>query len=183
MNNFRSSFMRIGLTVITGVIVAANLMVLLRIAGVRTESKLARLGVRLFAMQGVFSGFSTNNTELSLWGLARGPLGGEAYWRELPAAEYFPFKKAEQRKRLLAYRQRREMNRGEHHEIWEQMGRKILARYNRERPGTPISAVALQFISWPSSPDGFYVLQTNALGKRQFWILTDLTGAIRREER
>lgn len=130
---------------------------------------------RALVLHGVFSTFSTNNTEVSVWGLAQGIGTNSPYWKELPTEDYFPFKRPEQRKRLWTSRQRREMSPDTHHDVWEALGTKILTRYNDEHPGTPISAVALQAVSWPGSPQGFYANQAEAIGKRRFWIIKDLS--------
>jgi hypothetical protein len=127
----------------------------------------------LFTLHGVFSTFATNNSELSLWGLVPGGGGTGAYWRELPADEYVPYKRGHQRKLLWAHRQRRELGVPGHQEAWSGMGRRLMARYNREHPGQPITAIALQSVSWPSSPEGFYARQGEAAGRRQFWIIAD----------
>jgi hypothetical protein len=119
----------------------------------------------------VFDRYETQNKELTIWGLAKNRKTGATYWKSLPAQDYFPFTRGERNSRMWASRHYANLGRDGHWEAWQQVGRKILDRYNRRYPEDSISQVAFQLSTWPRSPDGFYALKFQDKVRRRYWII------------
>jgi hypothetical protein len=122
-----------------------------------------------FMLFGVFSFYETNNHELSIWGLATDRVTQQAYWKELPTAEYFPFKAGEQQGRLWASMHYYNLDRAGHWAAWRELGDRILARYNRLHPDDLVGEVAFQNMTWPRSAAGIYARKGQ--GTKQYWVV------------
>ena len=126
-----------------------------------------------FLVFGVFSYYETNNQELTIWGLATNPRTSEAYWKQLPNQNYFPFSRGEQGSRMWATRQYNNPDRKGHWEAWQFMGRRIKERHNKLYPNDPITKVAFQSMTWPRSPDGFYRRQSAQDASKDVWTIAE----------
>lgn len=122
---------------------------------------------------GVFSYFETNNSEMTIWGIARNPENKNTYWKQLPTDDYFPFGRGEQNSRLWASHHYRDSGKQGHWEAWKSVGRKILEKHNREHPSDPVEKVAFQSLSWPRSPEGFYANENRSRGSKRVWTLAE----------
>jgi hypothetical protein len=113
----------------------------------------------LFDMYSVFAYYETINRETVIQGLPRGASPDGDEWIDLNIVdEYCPHYQGEQHMRI--YLSKHYMQGSEFHKnAYKAFAAKIRNKYNREHPDKPIQKIAVGFLTWPRSTEGYWKLK------------------------
>ncbi|MSU36510.1 MAG: hypothetical protein EXS36_15710 [Pedosphaera sp.] len=160
----------IALSAIAGAVIYANVSVLLRSVApwIPVNLPLPSEIANTFQLFGMFGTFSSTNYQFTLWGLPNGAAVNRTNWIPLPTDKLVPHHKGDQFMRLRANKHAASVDPKIYNDAMMNLGEKIWRYYNRHHPDQPISRVALQLDSWPTSPEGWDARRNNPGAVKNF---------------
>ena len=154
------------LSILAAFLIYSEIAVIANYYPLKTKMPISRVGFFLFNVFPVFSSYQTYNTEYILWAWLEDtrthkPLG----WVRLDLPEYFPYKYAENRMRLVANMQRFYDPANGQTRAYRALCEKIRKRYNLTHADSSFKAtqIAIGYEVWPHSPRSFYEFKAPGL--------------------